>query len=103
MASSETELILRALDDLRDDLSVLRRETRDDFACVSHRLDETRTLVARIDERTRDKAHEDDDLPPVSKRERAANIVRKHAPAAGAGAIVVAIVELLPQIVKLFS
>jgi hypothetical protein len=95
MASAETELILRALDDLRDDLSALRVETRQDFAIAFARLDETRQLVARIDERT-----DPSDTPPVSRRESAKQMALKHAPAAGVSALVVAIVELVPEIVK---
>lgn len=100
----ETELILRALDDLRDDLSALRVETRQDFGLAFSRLDETRQLVARIDERTR---HDSDDThdeePPPSRRDRVKSAALKHAPAAGAGAIVVAVVELVPLIVKALS
>ncbi len=97
--TTETELILRSLDDLRDDVAAVRRETREDFARIESRLDETRQLVARLE------GHVDasSDAPPPSKREKAASLVRKHAPAAGAGAVVVAVVELIPQIVKLFT
>jgi hypothetical protein len=97
--TTETELILRSLDDLRDDVAAVRRETREDFARIETRLDETRQLVARLEGRV-DVTH--DEVPPESKREKAASLVRKHAPAAGAGAAVAALIELIPEIVKLF-
>lgn len=99
MASPETEMILRALDDLRDDLSTHRGETRADFAIAFARLNETREMVARLDERTSIDEHE----PPPSQRDRVAAVVKQHAPAAGAGALVVALVELVPVIIRAVS
>lgn len=96
MPTPETELILRSLDDLRDDLTGLRADTRSDFAIAFQRLDETRQLVARIDERTRPTV---DEAAP-SKRRRALDVVRQHGPAAGVSAVVVALLELVPELLK---
>lgn len=102
----ETELILRALDDLRDDLSTLRTETRNDFAVAFARLYETRTLVARIDERTRTSAASEDDshdTPGEKKPGAVAKAVKRHAPAAGISALVVTLVEVIPALVRVIK
>lgn len=95
----ETDLILRALDDVRDDLAAYRRETREELTVVFRQLDETRQLVARLDERTK-RDFVETVPPPSSRRERVNAVVKRAAPAAGAGALVAALVELVPVIVK---
>lgn len=93
----ETDLILRALDDLRDDLIAQRAEMRHDFGVVYARLDETRQLVARIDERTRPVPEE-----PATRGAAVKDLALRHAPAAGVSAFVVAAVELIPELLKVF-
>lgn len=96
MATPETELILRALDDLRDDLNQQRSDTRADFATVFARLDETRQLVARLDERTKPA----DSSRAKTRRDRVTAVVRQHAPTAGVSAIVATALQLVPELIK---
>lgn len=95
MPTPETELILRALDDVRDDLAAYRRETRAELSVVFTRLDETRQLVARLDERTKP--------VPVGAAAKAGALVKQHAPAAGVASVVVALLEYAPALIKVLS